>query len=105
MPWRAPARRRPTKLLNFFELEPGRRIIDLPGYGYARPVRSSAPVDPLMKYCRRAKICRPVPDHRHQAGITAQDEQLVDWAAAAGWQVHCCWPSPTNSTNEIEPPH
>ena len=24
-----------TKLLNFFELEPGRRIIDLPGYGYA----------------------------------------------------------------------
>ena len=25
-----------TKLLNFFELEPGRRIIDLPGYGYAK---------------------------------------------------------------------
>src|SRR4051812_32030430 len=24
-----------TKLLNFFELEPGRRLIDLPGYGYA----------------------------------------------------------------------
>ena len=21
-------------------------------------------------------------------GITAQDEQLVEWAAAAGWQVH-----------------
>jgi ribosome biogenesis GTP-binding protein YsxC/EngB len=24
-----------TRLLNFFEVEPGRRIIDLPGYGYA----------------------------------------------------------------------
>src|SRR5207344_369372 len=24
-----------TKLLNFFELAPGQRIIDLPGYGYA----------------------------------------------------------------------
>ena len=24
-----------TRLLNFFEIEPGRRIIDLPGYGYA----------------------------------------------------------------------
>ncbi len=24
-----------TRLLNFFELEPGKRIVDLPGYGYA----------------------------------------------------------------------
>jgi GTP-binding protein len=24
-----------TKLINFFELEPGRRLVDLPGYGYA----------------------------------------------------------------------
>src|SRR5881394_2668409 len=24
-----------TRLLNFFEIEPGRRILDLPGYGYA----------------------------------------------------------------------
>jgi len=24
-----------TRLINFFELEPGRRLVDLPGYGYA----------------------------------------------------------------------
>ena len=33
-----------TKLLNFFEVEAGRRIIDLPGYGYAEasPVEEEA---------------------------------------------------------------
>jgi GTP-binding protein len=25
-----------TRLLNFFELQPGRRLVDLPGYGFAR---------------------------------------------------------------------
>jgi GTP-binding protein len=25
-----------TQLINFFELEPGRRLVDLPGYGYAK---------------------------------------------------------------------
>jgi GTP-binding protein len=25
-----------TRLLNFFELEPGRRLVDLPGYGFAK---------------------------------------------------------------------
>jgi GTP-binding protein len=24
-----------TRLINFFELEPGRRLVDLPGYGFA----------------------------------------------------------------------
>jgi GTP-binding protein len=79
-----------TKLLNFFELEPGRRIIDLPGYGYAK-----AHVSERDQWTRLIEV---LPQRENlvglfliidiRRGITAQDEQLFDWAAAAGWQVH-----------------
>ena len=79
-----------TKLLNFFELEPGRRIIDLPGYGYAEasPVERkqwTALIEALPQRQCLAGLFLIVDIRR---GITAQDEQLVEWAAAAGWQVH-----------------
>jgi GTP-binding protein len=79
-----------TKLLNFFELEPGRRIIDLPGYGYAQasPVERAqwtALIDALPARENLVGLFLIVDIRR---GITAQDEQLIDWAAAAGWQVH-----------------
>lgn len=79
-----------TRLLNFFEVEPGRRIIDLPGYGYAEapppereqwiklidslPARECIAGLFLIVDCRR--------------GITDSDEQLIEWAASAGWQLH-----------------
>lgn len=79
-----------TKLLNFFELEPGRRIIDLPGYGYAK-----AHVTEREQWTRLIEV---LPERENlvglfliidiRRGITAQDEQLIEWAAAAGWQVH-----------------
>ena len=79
-----------TKLLNFFELEPGRRIIDLPGYGYAQ----ASPIE----RAQWTRLIEVLPARENlvglfliidiRRGITAQDEQLVDWAAAAGWQVH-----------------
>ena len=79
-----------TKLLNFFELEPGRRIIDLPGYGYAK-----AHITEREQWTRLIEV---LPERENlvglfliidiRRGITAQDEQLVEWAAAAGWQVH-----------------
>ena len=31
-----------TQLLNFFELAPGQRLVDLPGYGYAEAGRGGA---------------------------------------------------------------
>jgi GTP-binding protein len=65
-----------TKLLNFFELEPGRRIIDLPGYGYAEASPARACLGGLFL----------VVDIRRR--ITPQDEGLLAWAADAGWQVH-----------------
>jgi len=79
-----------TKLLNFFELEPGRRIIDLPGYGYAQ----ASPIE----RAQWTRLIEVLPARENlvglfliidiRRGITAQDEQLVEWAGAAGWQVH-----------------
>jgi GTP-binding protein len=79
-----------TKLLNFFELEPGQRIIDLPGYGYAEAHSSereqwTALIDALPARASLAGLFLIVDIRR---GISAQDEQLIDWAMAAGWQVH-----------------
>lgn len=79
-----------TKLLNFFEVEPGRRIIDLPGYGYAQ-------ASPAEKR-QWTKLIDSLPERQClgglflivdiRRGIAEPDEQLIDWATAAGWQVH-----------------
>jgi GTP-binding protein len=79
-----------TKLLNFFELEPGRRIIDLPGYGYAEAspaerAQWTALIDSLPGRENLAGLFLIVDIRR---GITPQDEQLLEWAADSGWQVH-----------------
>jgi GTP-binding protein len=79
-----------TKLLNFFELEPGRRIIDLPGYGYAQasPAEKrqwTALIDSLPgRECVGGLFL--IVDIRR--GIADPDQQLIEWANAAGWQVH-----------------
>jgi len=79
-----------TKLLNFFELEPGRRIIDLPGYGYAQasPAEKrqwTALIDSLPE---RQCLCGLFLIVDIRRGIADTDQQLIEWAAAAGWQVH-----------------
>jgi GTP-binding protein len=79
-----------TRLLNFFEVEPGRRIIDLPGYGYAEappPEREqwTALIDSLPERDAIAGLFLIVDIRR---GISESDEQLIAWAEAAGWAVH-----------------
>ena len=79
-----------TKLLNFFEVEPGARIIDLPGYGYAEAHVTerrqwTGLIDSLPgRECITGLFL--IVDIRR--GIGDQDEQLMQWAAAAGWRVH-----------------
>jgi GTP-binding protein len=79
-----------TKLLNFFELEPGRRIIDLPGYGYAEASPQERAQWTALIEKLPARACLGglflVVDIRRR--ITPQDEGLLAWAADAGWQVH-----------------
>ena len=79
-----------TRLLNFFEIEPGRRIIDLPGYGYAEasPVEKTQWIALIARLPRRACISGLFLIVDIRRGVTDQDEQLLDWAAAAGWPVH-----------------
>jgi GTP-binding protein len=79
-----------TRLLNFFEVEPGRRIVDLPGYGYA-----TAPPPERKQW---TQLINSLPGREClvglfliidiRRGIKEEDQQLVDWAVAAGWQVH-----------------
>jgi GTP-binding protein len=79
-----------TKLLNFFELEENQRIVDLPGYGYAQasPVERkqwTALIDALPARESLAGLFLIIDIRR---GLKDEDEQLIEWATAAGWQVH-----------------
>jgi GTP-binding protein len=79
-----------TKLLNFFELETGRRIIDLPGYGYAeaRPAERAQWTGLIDSLPERASLVGLFLIVDIRRGLTEQDGQLLEWAGSAGWQVH-----------------
>jgi GTP-binding protein len=79
-----------TRLLNFFEIDEGERIIDLPGYGYA-----TAPPDEREQWTklidslpRRAALKGLFLIVDIRRGVGDADQQLISWAAAAGWQLH-----------------
>ena len=68
----------------------GRRIIDLPGYGYAEAspaerAQWTSLIDFLPERASLKGLFLIVDIRR---GLTPQDEQLFEWAASAGWQVH-----------------
>ena len=71
-----------TRLLNFFELAPGRRLVDLPGYGFASaPPAERAAWPALIGALRTRASLRGlfiVVDARR--GLTPGDEQLLAWA-------------------------
>ena len=79
-----------TRLLNFFEIEEGRRIIDLPGYGYAEasPVEKKQWIALIQKLPKRSCISGLVLIVDIRRGIKEQDEQLLNWADASGWPMH-----------------
>ena len=79
-----------TRLLNFFEIEPGRRILDLPGYGYAEasPVEKKQWIGLIKRLPARASISGLFLIVDIRRGLVDQDEQLLDWAGASSWPVH-----------------
>ncbi len=71
-----------TQLLNFFELAPGRRIVDLPGYGYADvPEQERRKWAPLIQALRNRGSLRGlflIVDSRR--GVAESDHELMAWA-------------------------
>ncbi len=71
-----------TRLVNFFELAPERRIIDLPGYGYARVSEEERRRwGPLIERLREREAFRGlflIVDARR--GVGEGDRAVIDWA-------------------------
>ena len=79
-----------TRLINFFELDEGRRLVDLPGYGYAKVPRSMSREWGVLvgRYLGSRKSLAGVVvlmDIRHP--LTELDETLLDWCHAADLPV------------------
>jgi GTP-binding protein len=70
-----------TRLLNFFELAPARRLVDLPGYGYASvpPAERRAwlPMLDALRTRESLKGLFVIVDARR--GLKAEDEALLEW--------------------------
>ena len=79
-----------TRLLNFFELTPGCRIVDLPGVGYAAASREErAAWESMTTALSQRTALRGlflVIDSRR--GVLVRDQELIAWACAANCPVH-----------------
>ena len=80
-----------TRLVNFFELEPGRRLVDLPGYGYAavsgeqrRHWGTLVQSYFAGRRCLRGVLV--VMDVRHP--LTTHDQGMLELARGCGAPVH-----------------
>ncbi len=79
-----------TRLVNFFELDDGRRLVDLPGYGYAKVPRAmsrewGALVRKYLESRRSLAGVVVLMDIRHP--LTELDTTLLDWCRAADLPV------------------
>ncbi|MAA72159.1 MAG: YihA family ribosome biogenesis GTP-binding protein [Bermanella sp.] len=80
-----------TQLINFFEIEPGIRIVDLPGYGFAKvPERMKREwqknMSEYLEDRRSLKALVLVMDIRHP--LTEFDIMMCDWALDVQMPVH-----------------
>jgi GTP-binding protein len=76
-----------TQAVNLFELEPGRRLVDLPGYGHARvPDAVRAAWGRLMDayFAGRASLAGLLIVVDARRGFGERDEAMLQYAAARG---------------------
>jgi GTP-binding protein len=76
-----------TQLLNFFSVRGGGRLVDLPGYGYAKADRTAqarwqAAVNEYLEGRRNLAGLVIVMDIRHP--LQPLDQELIRWAARVG---------------------
>ncbi len=80
-----------TQLINFFELGPERRLVDLPGYGYAKvPEKVRARWLELMEHYFnvRESLTGLVLIVDSRRGLGAQDAAMLEWMLARDRQAH-----------------
>ncbi len=80
-----------TQLLNFFILDPKRRLVDLPGYGYAKVSESikrqwQAELAAYLEQRRSLRGLILLMDIRHP--LKEFDRQMLDWCSHRGLPVH-----------------
>ncbi len=80
-----------TQLIHFFELADGGRLVDLPGYGYAKvPVKVKEQWGRMIEqYLSKRKVLSGVilmMDIRHP--FTPFDEQMLEWCLGADLPCH-----------------
>jgi GTP-binding protein len=80
-----------TQLINFFELGPERRLVDLPGYGFAKvPEKVRARWLELMEHYFnvRESLVGLVLIVDSRRGLAAQDAAMLEWVLARGRRAH-----------------
>jgi len=80
-----------TQLINFFALDEGRHLVDLPGYGFAKVPEAVKRewTKTLENYLQRRESLRGLillMDIRHP--MQEFDRQMLEWALAASMPVH-----------------
>lgn len=80
-----------TQLINFFDVQEGRRLVDLPGYGFAKvPEKVQKHWRALMESYLGGRDALAgivlIMDVRHP--LKPFDEQMLDWAEFSGIPVH-----------------
>ncbi|MGD2117969.1 MAG: ribosome biogenesis GTP-binding protein YihA/YsxC [Chromatiales bacterium] len=80
-----------TQLLNFFRIDDERRIVDLPGYGFAKVAESIKRQwqGTLADYLEHRQCLHGLflmMDCRHP--LKENDQQMLEWAAQIGLPVH-----------------
>lgn len=76
-----------TQLINFFAVPGGGRLVDLPGYGYAKAAKSKraswgAAIDAYLNERDVLALIVIVMDMRHP--LMPHDEAMLDWCTAGG---------------------
>jgi GTP-binding protein len=80
-----------TQLINFFELGPQGRLVDLPGYGFAKvPEKVRAHWLELMEHYFnvRESLVGLVLIVDSRRGLAAQDAAMLEWVLARGRRAH-----------------
>ncbi len=80
-----------TQLINFFEVGAGERLVDLPGYGYAKvPDKVRARWTALLEryFEERTSLVGLVLIVDGRRGLKEQDVIMLEWALRRGRRVH-----------------